>query len=137
MPQLDQISAQLDRFAAYEAGPYPVISLYLNLGPDEHGRGRFDTFLRKELADRVRTYATSGPERDSLDRDVEQIRRYVQNVDSSLKGAAIFASSGGNLFETIELAAPIDEHRLFITDVPHLHPLARLLDQFPRYLALL
>jgi peptide subunit release factor 1 (eRF1) len=136
MPQLDQISAQLDNLA-YEAGPFPVISLYLNLGPDEHGRGRFDTFLRKEFSDRVRTYAASGPERESLDQDVEKIRRYVETVDASLKSAAIFASSGAQLFETIELAAPIEAHLLYISDVPHLYPLARTLDQFPRYLALL
>src|SRR4030095_1258329 len=41
------------------------------------------------------------------------------------------------LFETIELAAPTDAHHLYISDAPHLYPLARILDQFPRYLALL
>ena len=49
---------------------------------------------------------------------------------------AIFASSGAGVFETIELAAPIDEHRLYISSQPHLYPLARALDQYPRYAVL-
>ena len=65
MPTTDQLSAQLDRLAEFDSGPFPVVSLYLNLQPDEHGRDRFEPFLRKELDDRLRTYPTSGPERDS------------------------------------------------------------------------
>ncbi len=117
---LDQLASQLDRLAAYEPGPYPVVSLYLNLQPNQHGRDDFDRFLRKELADRVATYATSGPERESLERDAEKIRAYVATVDPSANGLAIFACSGADLFETVPLAAPIDENRLFVSGEPHL-----------------
>ena len=48
----------------------------------------------------------------------------------------LFASSGAGLFEAVPLAAPIEAHRLYIDDRPHLYPLARVLDQYPRYLAL-
>ena len=34
-------------------------------------------------------------------------------------------------------AAPIDSHRLYVSDRPHLYPLALLIDEYPRYLALL
>ena len=135
MPQLEQLTAQLDKLAALEPSPFPIISLYLNLQPDERGRDNFEPFLRKELADRVRTYATSGPERESLDKDAEKIRNYVQNLEGSSNGLAIFACAGADLFEAIELAAPVAEHRLYISDEPHLYPLARLLDEYPRYLA--
>src|SRR5882672_10990262 len=108
MPITEQLSTQLDRLASVDAGPFPVISLYLNLQPDERGRDRFEPFLKKELADRVRTYAASGPERESLGADAERIRRYVDGVDKSLNGLVAFASSGAGLFETIELAAPVD-----------------------------
>src|SRR5262249_30605635 len=30
-----------------------------------------------------------------------------------------------------------DQHRLYVSDTPHLYPLARVLDQYPRYVALL
>ena len=74
MAILDQLSAKLDRLAAFEAGPFPVVSLYLNTQPDQNGRDHFEPFLRKELAERLRTYAASGPERDSLDKDAEKLR---------------------------------------------------------------
>jgi peptide chain release factor subunit 1 len=35
------------------------------------------------------------------------------------------------------LSPPIDEHRLYISDEPHLYPLARVLDRYPRYAVLL
>ena len=137
MPRAEQLTAQLDRLASIDAGPFPVISLYLNLRPNEHGRDHFMPFLRKELAERVRTYPASGPERESLDRDAERIRKYLATVDASANGLAIFACGGANLFEAITLAAPIDAHRLYISDRPHLYPLARVLDEYPRYVALL
>ena len=34
MPLIDQ----LDRLAAFEPAPYPVVSLYLNTQPNQHGR---------------------------------------------------------------------------------------------------
>jgi peptide subunit release factor 1 (eRF1) len=132
----DQLTTQLDRLASVEAGPFPVISLYLNLQPNEHGRDQFEPFLRKELADRVSTFPASGPERDSLTRDADRIRDYVGSVDPAVNGLALFASSGADLFEAIPLAAPVDEHRLYVSSLPHLYPLARLLDQYPRYAAL-
>jgi peptide chain release factor subunit 1 len=137
MPQIEQLSARLDRLAAFEPGPFPVLSLYLNLQSDDRGRDRFEAFLRRELSDRVRTYATTGPERDSLQRDAGKIRQYVARIDASVNGLALFACSGADLFEAVPLAAPIDEHRLYISDDPHLYPLARILDEYPRYLVLL
>jgi peptide chain release factor subunit 1 len=135
--QLDHISAQLDRLATFEPGPFPVVSLFLNMQPDQHGRDHFEPFLRKELADRVRTYVAGAPERESLAHDAERIREYVTTVDASANGLALFACGGANLFEAVQLAAPIETHRLFISDRPHLYPLARLVDEYPRYAVLL
>src|SRR6266545_3575171 len=124
MAQLDQLGAQLDRLASIDPGPFPVISLYLNLQPNARGRGEFEPFLRKELAERLRTYPASGPERDSLDEDAARILAYVNGVDRALNGLALFACSSANLFEAIPLAAGVDTHRLYISDQPHLYPLA-------------
>ena len=137
MPQLEQLAAQLDRLAALEPGPFPVISLYLNLQPDGNGKEHFEPFLRKELTERIRTYPPSTPERNSLERDAEKIRSHVNGVEPSMNGLAVFACSGIDLFESIALAAPIDAHRLYVSETPHLYPLARVLDEYPRYLALL
>jgi peptide chain release factor subunit 1 len=137
MLHIDQLSAQLDRLAQFEPGPFPFISLYLNLQADDRGRDRFEPFLRKELADRVRTYSSTAPERESLQKDAEKIRAYIDRVERSVNGLALFACSGADMFEPVPLAAPIDEHRLYISDEPHLYPLVRVLDEYPRYLALL
>jgi peptide subunit release factor 1 (eRF1) len=137
MPTTDQLSAQLDRIAAADSGPFPVISLYLDLRPNEHGRDQFEPFLRKELAERVATYPASGPERESLEKDAQAVRDYVAQIDSSVNGLALFASSGAELFEAIPMAAPVEAHRLYIANQAHLYPLARLLEEYPRYLALL
>lgn len=135
--QLDRLTAQLDRLAGFEPGPFPVISLYLNMQPDQRGRDHFEPFSRKELADRVRTYAAGAPERESLQRDADKIREYVSTADPSANGLALFACSGADLFEAIQLAAPIPEHRLYLSDQPHLYPLARLIDEYQRYVVLL
>jgi peptide chain release factor subunit 1 len=137
MATTDQLTAQLDRLANFEAGPFPVISLYLNAQPNQHGRDNFEPFLRKELSERVRTYGADGPERKSLEADAEKIREYVSTIPASANGVAIFACSGAELFEGVELNAPIDEHRLYISDHPHLYPLAKLADAHPKYVVLL
>jgi peptide subunit release factor 1 (eRF1) len=137
MPTLDQLSHQLDRLAQFDSGPFPVISLYLNMQPDQHGRDHFDPFLRKELAERLRTYPPNGPERESLEKDADRIRAYVSDVDRSANGLALFACSGAELFNALQLDAPISENRLYVSNQPHLYPLARLIDTYPRYAALL
>src|SRR3954469_5850567 len=136
MPSTDTSTSQLDRLASFDPGPFPVLSLYLNLQPNERGRDQFDPFLRKELNERLRTYPRGGPERQSLEQDAEKIRDYVAGLDGSLNGLALFASSGAGLFEAIPLAAPVETHRLYVEARPHLYPLARLLEQYPRYRAL-
>src|SRR4051812_9836932 len=132
----EQLATELDRLATFDPGPYPVISLYLNLQPDEQGRDRFDAFVRKALPDRIATYAAGGPERASLEQDATAIREYLASVDPSANGLVIFASSGAGLFEAMQLAAPIAEHLLHISDQPHVYPLAHLADRYPRYAVL-
>jgi peptide subunit release factor 1 (eRF1) len=133
MATLDELTAQLDKLALFDPGPFPVISLYLNAQPNEHGRDNFEPFLRKELAERIRTYGAGGPERSSLDADAERIHDYVTSIDAAANGVAIFACSAADLFEVIEVAMPIDEHRLYISDQPHLYPLAKLAGALPKY----
>ncbi len=138
MPQqLDQLASQLDRLASFDSGPFPVVSLYLNLQADDRGRDRFDAYLRKELPDRTRGYAARGPERESLDKDAAKIAAYVGELPASLNGLALFACSGADLFEAVPMTAPVDEHQLIIAEQPHLYPLVRLLDQFPPHIVVL
>jgi hypothetical protein len=129
----------LERLAAFEPAAFPVISLYLNLRPDQHGRDSYAQFCRKTFSERIKTFKKHSPERDSFERDVERINAYIENkLNRSADGLALFASSGaGDFFEAVQLDAPVDHHWLFIGAVPHLYPLARLVDQYPRYASLL
>jgi peptide subunit release factor 1 (eRF1) len=130
------LTAQLEKLARFEPAPYPVISLYLNTQPGQTGRDQYDGFLRKEFKQRGRTYPAGSPERDSLDRDLERITTYLATeLQPSANGVAIFACSAAELFETVQLSAPLEEHWLYIGDAPHLYPLARLDSQYPRYAA--
>jgi peptide subunit release factor 1 (eRF1) len=132
------LTEQLDRLARFGPVPYPVVSLYLNSQADEHGRDAFQTFVRKELPARARTYPAGTPDRESLDRDLERIARYLDyDLQPSSNGVAIFACSAGELFEAMQLDAPVDANALVISDQPHLYPLARLVSQYPRYAAVL
>lgn len=127
---------QLDRLAAFEPTGAPVLSLYLDMQPNDRGRDSYDVFLRKTLTERARTL--TGDERASFERDAERIRDYLTtNVQNSANGLAIFACADANLFEAVQLAAPIHDHWFFVGTVPHLYPLARVNDQYPRYAALL
>lgn len=130
------LTEQLERLAAFEPAPYPVVSLYLDTRPNQHGRDQHQAFARKELKARSQTYQANSPERESLDRDVERITRFLENeLDPASNSVAIFACSAGELFETVQSSGVIPEHALHIGDRPHLYPLARLESQSPRYAA--
>ena len=127
---------QLDRLTSFEPADAPVLSLYLDMRADQHGRDNYQTFLRKTFPERARVL--NGSVRKSFEADVERIEAYVGEVPASANGLAIFACSARDgFFEAIPLEAPHDQHWLFVGSVPHLYPLMRLNDQFPRYAALL
>jgi len=126
---------RLERLAAFEPQGSPVISLYLNLTPDQHGRDHHEAFCRKAFAERLNTFKERSPERASFERDVERINTYLANeLNRSANGLAIFASAGAHdFFDAVQLDVPVADHWLFIGAVPHVYPLARLVDQYPRY----
>lgn len=129
----------VERLAAFDSQDLPVVSLFLNAQSDEHGKHNYDVFVRKELSERAKTFAPDTPQRASIDGDLIRINQYLeQKIEPPTQGIAIFACSGANaFFEALQLEAPIDNNRLFIYDRPHLYPLARLLDQYPRYAVVL
>ncbi len=132
------ISNKLHKLAAYEVNGSPVVSLYLNAQADNHGRDDFDRFVRKEFSTHEKSLAEGSPERESFLRVAKRINAYLKDsVDASANGIAIFAGEGSDdFFEAIHLDAPIDENILHVADRPFLYPLARVIDQYPSYVAL-
>ena len=128
---------QLDRLAAIEPSERSIISLYLDLRPDQNGqRMHVDTFLRNIFDEQTRSLTGDG--RAGFERTAERISQYIVNqVPKSAKGLAIFASTTDDLFEAILFDVPIERPSMHVDTVPHLYPLAKVNDQYPRYAALL
>lgn len=128
----------LDRLARFTAAPMPVVSLYLDLTADQHGRQTHEAFLERAFAEPSSTYDDDSTFRDALARDEDRIRTYLSTVE--LPGPAavvIFSCNGGDdLFEAITLDTPLDGHLLYVDEVPHLFPLARAVEQYSTYAAL-
>ena len=109
-----------------EPGPFPVVSLYLNAQPDQHGRDHFEPFLRKELrrADshlsgrrsRAREPRARMPDRSA---SMWRRRRRRSTASPSSRRAAPVLS------RPIELAAPDRRAPAVHLEQPHLYPLAR------------
>jgi hypothetical protein len=134
----ESLGQHLDELAAFESGGFPVVSLYLNTRPDQHGRDNFDSFVRKEFAAVAKSYAPESFERAGFERDAERIKAYLrEELRPSSNGVAVFACAGaGDYFKALQLDVPFPRHRLHVGQLPHLYPLARLIDQHPRYVAL-
>lgn len=130
------LSQRMETLAALEPSPFPVISLYLSLTPNQNGREGHDQFVRKVFNDRAKALPAESPERESFENDAEKIRQYLDGEKQpSWQGLAIFACAGADLFEAIPLETPFDDHWMFVGSAPHLYPLAKLVDTYPRYAA--
>ncbi len=129
----------MERLERFEPTEYPFISLYLNAQANERGRNDYGLFVRQELSARAETYQSHTPARESFDRDVERINSYLeQEAHPSANGIVVFACAGANdFFEAEQLDVPIEQNRLFVYNQPHLYPLARLMEQYPRYAVVL
>lgn len=131
------LSQRMETLAGLEPSPFPVISLYVSLAPNQNGREAYDQFVRKTFGDRAKALPVDSPERESFENDAERIRQYLDGEKKpAWQAIAIFASAGAGLFETIPLETPFDDHWLFVGSTPHLYPLAKLVDTYPRYVAL-
>jgi peptide subunit release factor 1 (eRF1) len=137
-PPVQSLSQRLQVLAAAEPSPFPVVSLYLNLAAGQNGRENYDAFVRKAFSERAKALPADSPERESFEQDHERIRAYLDDeLNRASQGLVIFACAGSDLFEAVQLDAPIDQHWLFVGSVPHLYPLARVIENHPRYAALL
>ena len=131
------VNELMERLAAFQPTGFPVISLYLNAQADQHGRANYDAFVRKELSERAKSFEPGSAERESFDQDAERITKFLgEEARASANGIAIFACAAADFFEGAQLDAPIEDNQMYVFDQPHLYPLARLLDQYPRYAVL-
>ncbi len=129
----------LHALAAFEPDGADVISLYLDLRTGQHGRETHDVFLRSAVADVLEGETPAAGVATGKARALARIERFLAtDVGRSANGAAIFTTTGdGDFFEGVAIDAPLEAHQIFVGPVPHLYSLVRVIDQYPRYAALL
>jgi len=117
------------------AGGANVISVYLNTEPNETGKKDHDVFLRKQISEHGAVIPEDSPERQAYDAAVEKITSFVEKIDNSTRGVAVYVTVGSDeLFEAFEFAVPFEENLFDIAGRPHLYPVIRLIEQHPPFL---
>ena len=129
------LEEQVLRLATFQPTDMPVLSVYLNTQPDQHGRDNFDSFLRKEFKLAAEAFAPRSAQRESVDTDVSRISEWLRtSLQPSSNGVALFACSAAeNLFEAVQFDAPVEKNQFYVYNQPHIFGLARLRDQYPRH----
>jgi peptide subunit release factor 1 (eRF1) len=136
-PAGSTVEQLLLKLADFEPTSLPVLSIYLNTQSDQHGRTPdLQPYLDREFKSLARTWQAGTPERESFDRDTERIHAFIAgHLENAANGLALFACSGKEFFETVQLAAPVREHRIYVYNQPHIYQLALIDDENPRYAA--
>ncbi len=131
----------INRLAAFEPNGDPFFTIYLDARANQHGRDQFTTQLKKELTERSKDYEEESLERKSFNLVSARIMDFVENdISTDANGVAIFASidqideeTPGTFFEAAQFAAAIEENEFVISDRPYIFPMARMIEQNPRY----
>ena len=120
---------RLRELATLRPDGHKVLSVYLNLDPSEFPTQRdrkIEVESLLDLAERaLREDGLPHQQKDELRRDVERIRAWFdREFDASgVRGLAVFASSGADLFDVHRLSRPV-RSEVTIDDSPFIEPLA-------------
>jgi len=122
---------------AFEATDFPFISAYFNTEPDQNGKFNYTLSAENSIRQNAENFELRSPRRKSFDGDAKRIMDFLENIDPTTKGTAIFASSGAGFFRALEYSVPFEQDYFFVFDKPHVFPLVRLLEQNPPFAVLL
>jgi peptide chain release factor subunit 1 len=131
--------ADLEALAAFHSDVYPVISLYLDVRPEERQGEKVRAKL-KHLIDEVKrrpVTRSTKQRRRAFQHEAERLLAWFESeYDRTGRGLAIFTANEPGLWRSFRLPVPVRD-RLIIADRPYLRPLMTLVDEFERYLLLL
>ena len=136
------IKREIRKLAKIPETDYPLISLYLNTKwEDEKQRKRVRLFVKNELKEAQKLVKEEEGIRKSLQRDSEEIQRYVDGVihrtyDEGVNGIAIFACSGIDAFTIFRSSIPF-ENQLSISSKPSLRQLVHITDEYRTAIAVM
>jgi hypothetical protein len=126
------ILAQLRHLAGLPETRFPFLSVYLdarNDGPERHGEARI--FLKNAIRD-AGTVIYARDERESFEKDVAQITRFLDEEshrDPDVRGFAIFACAADGVFEAIRSKRPF-QSQFLVGGRPLVRQLAVALDEY-------
>lgn len=133
-----KLTKLLNELVAFVPTGAPIISLYLDTTADDNGRPTYEIWFKNEIAAASKNFEKESAEAASFDAAIEKIRHFLEHdLDPATRGTAIFASAEDEeFFQTVQIDEPFPNNRFFMFDRPHLFPLARVIDENPKYLAL-
>jgi peptide subunit release factor 1 (eRF1) len=128
------LKALMDRFASVGTTEHWVASCYLKLEPRDRARGKYQIKLKNRIKQRMNALEDLGlsrTERDTIDRDLQRIREYLDDSTHLPmgRGIAIFACEPLGLFETVPLPH-VFRSRLVVDRSPLVRELVALHDEF-------
>ena len=120
----------LQRLNDAQSSDGPVLSLYMELTPEARiGETWRTTF--KDLRDRA--LADAGGREKAVDAELNRIEEALAGgLPRTGRGLAFFACEGIGLFEQLGTAITLP-NAVFVTDNPHVRPLARVRDENDRF----
>lgn len=120
----------VNRIIRFQGGRFPVISMYVGIGPDKSAHSQVASLLQqiKPLS-----------EDPALEHDVRlSVRADMQRIDDLAReerlqpgGLGIFASSGNGLFEQVSLPRRVRD-RIVVDATPWVRPMLAVLDEYHR-----
>lgn len=133
-----KISKLIEKLGSTEPDGKPFLSIYINAEPGQNGRDTYPIWLKTELSDEEQKYKDDEAESARFASVVERINGFVETeADAAANGIAIFAGLGENdLFEVVQLDVAFPESKFYSMDRPHIFPLARAVNENPRYAVL-
>jgi len=126
-----RIQQALRRLAARGPSPWPVVSVYVNTRPVGTAMTTYRPFLKKRLAEELKSFKTRSPEHESLSVDAARVQHYLDyDLQESTRAVAVFACYGdGDLFDAVQVPIEFPEQRATVGPLAALYPLLRIADR--------
>ncbi len=133
-----KLNKLIEKLAAFEPNGADVITLYLDAQTNNNGRENYQAWVKNEISEAAGNYEEDSEEAKNFNAAIEKIQNFLDNeADESANGIAVFVSTGDDeFFETVQIDEPFPNNRMFVFQRPHIFPLARIVEQNPKYAVL-
>lgn len=120
----------VNRIIRFEGGRFPVISMYLGIGPDKSPRTQVASLL-DQIKPLSEDKSLEHDVRLSVRADLQRIEDLIHDARLQPGGLGIFTSSGNEFFEQISLPRPVRD-RIVVDATPWVRPTLAVLDEYHR-----